>query len=99
MAQLEPIDLSQSEDNALTQIANQQRKILFPKNDFNIKNEYSAVNPDALSKSAGGDGNGKGTGGDLDVYNTGAGDNIDIIERKRELVINKYSTNKTYPDF
>jgi hypothetical protein len=99
MAQLEPIDLTQNEDNALTIIGNQQRKILFPKNDFNLKNEYSAVNPDALSTSAGGDGKGKGTGGDLDIYNTGAGDNTDIIERKKETVINKYSLTKNYPDF
>jgi hypothetical protein len=99
MAALEPIDLTQNEDNAMTKIAQQQRNILFPRNDFNLKNEYSAVNPDALSVSAGGDGNGKGTGGDLDIFNNGAGDNIDIAERKKELVINKYSSNKTYPDF
>jgi muramoyltetrapeptide carboxypeptidase LdcA involved in peptidoglycan recycling len=72
MAQLEPIDLSQTENNSLTAIAEQERKKLFPRNDYNIKNEYSAVNPDALAT---GDVQGKGTGGDLDVYNTSAGSN------------------------
>jgi hypothetical protein len=96
MAQLEPIDLSQTENNSLTAIAEQERKKLFPRNDYNIKNEYSAVNPDALAT---GDVQGKGTGGDLDVYNTSAGSITDIVERKKELVINKFSSNKTYPDF
>lgn len=96
MAQLEPIDLSQSEDNALTKIAEEQRKRLFPRNDYNIANKYSSVNPDALAT---GDLQGKGTGGDLDVYNTIAGNIDDNIERKREVVINKYNDKKTYPDF
>lgn len=96
MAQLEPIDLSQTEGNELSKIAEEQRKRLFPRNDYNIKNEYSAVNPDALAT---GDSQGKGTGGDLDVYNNLAGNIEDVSERKRELVINKYSSKKTYPDF
>jgi hypothetical protein len=96
MAQLEPIDLSQTEGNELSKIAEEQRKRLFPRNDYNIKNEYSSVNPDAL---ASGDSQGKGTGGDLDVYNNAAGNIEDVSERKRELVINKYSSKKTYPDF
>lgn len=96
MAQLEPIDLAQNEDNALSKIAEEQRKRLFPRNDYNTKNEYSSVNPDALAT---GDVKGKGTGGDLDVYNQIAGNIEDVAERKKELVINKYSSKKTYPDF
>jgi hypothetical protein len=96
MAQLEPIDLTQNEGNEMTRIAEEQRKRLFPRNDYNIKNEYSSVNPDALAT---GDIQGKGTGGDLDVYNTSAGNIDDNVERKKELVINKYSSKKTYPDF
>jgi hypothetical protein len=96
MAQLEPIDLSQSEDNALTKIAEEQRKRLFPRNDYNLSNKYSSVNPDAL---ADGDVKGKGTGGDLDVYNNTAGNIDDNLERKKEVVINKYNDKKTYPDF
>lgn len=96
MAQNEPIDLSQNEDNALTKIAEEQRKKLFPRNDYNYANKYSSVNPDAI---ADGDVNGKGTGGYLDVYNDKAGNIDDNIERKKEVVINKYNQKKTYPDF
>jgi hypothetical protein len=96
MAQLEPIDLSQTEDNALTKIGDEQRKKLFPRNDYNIANKYSSVNPDAI---ANGDVKGKGTGGDLDVYNDIAGNIDDNLERKKEVVINKYNQKKTYPDF
>ena len=46
-----------------------------------------------------GDELGKGTGGDLDVYNNNAGAIQDIIERKKEIVINKFNQDKTYPDF
>jgi hypothetical protein len=52
--------------------------------------------PDALAT---GDELGKGTGGDLDVYNNNAGAIQDIIERKKEIVINKFTQDKTYPDF
>ena len=96
MAQLEPIDLSQTEDNALTKIGDEQRKKLFPRNDYNIANKYSSVNPDAI---ANGDVKGKGTGGDLDVYNDIAGNIDDNLERKKEVVITKYNQKKTYPDF
>lgn len=96
MASQLPIDLSQTENNALSQIAEQERKKLFPKNDYNTGNLYSAVNPDAL---ADGDERGKGTGGDLDVYNQIAGNNVDNFERINEIKINKFNSNKTYPDF
>lgn len=94
--QLEPIDLSQTENNALSQYADQERKKLFPKNNYNESNKYSSVNPDALAT---GDEQGKGTGGFLDVYNNIAGNNIDNIERKDEIKINRYNASKTYPDF
>jgi hypothetical protein len=96
MAQQEPIDLAQSEDNELTRVANLERKKLFPRNDYNTSNQYSSTNPDALAT---GDEQGKGTGGDLDVYNDAAGNKTDNIERKKEIVINKFNANKTYPDF
>jgi hypothetical protein len=96
MSQQEPIDLAQTEKNSLSEIAEQERKKLFPKNNYNTSNLYSAVNPDAL---ANGDEQGKGTGGDLDVYNTSAGNIVDNIERKNEIKINKFNSSKTYPDF
>ena len=96
MAQQEPIDLAQTENNALSQIAEQERKKLFPRNNYNTANKYSSVNPDALAT---GDEQGKGTGGDLDVYNQIAGNNVDNVERKNEIKINKFNQNKTYPDF
>jgi muramoyltetrapeptide carboxypeptidase LdcA involved in peptidoglycan recycling len=96
MAQQQPIDLEQNEKNALSIIAEQERNKLFPKNDYNFSNMYSATNPDALAT---GDEQGKGTGGDLDVYNAVAGSKTDVIERKKEIVINKFNSNRTYPDF
>jgi len=96
MAQQDPIDLSQTESNALSTYADQERKKLIPKNDYNYSNLYSSTNPDALSD---GDEKGKGTGGDLDVYNQQAGDIVDIIERKTEIRVNKFNPNRTYPDF
>ena len=96
MAQQQPVDLSQTEHNALSLIAEQERKKLFPKNDYNYGNLYSSTNPDALAT---GDEQGKGTGGDLDVYNTIAGSSVDNVERKNEIKINKFNSNKTYPDF
>jgi hypothetical protein len=92
MANLEPLDFAQPE-NELSAIADMQRKMLFPKNDFKTTNQYSAVNPDAL---ADGDEMGKGTGGFLDVYNQGAGAIQDIMERKSEIVVNKYKEVKPY---
>ena len=96
MAQQEPIDLTQNEKNSLSTIAELERKKLFPRNDYNTSNLYSSTNPDALAT---GDELGKGTGGDLDVYNNNAGAIQDIIERKKEIVINKFTQDKTYPDF
>ena len=93
MANLDPLDLAQP-DNKLSQIANAQRAILFPKNDYKqTANEYSSVNPDAL---ADGDAEGKGTGNFLDVYNEQAGAIQDILERKAEVVLNQYKSNAPY---
>jgi hypothetical protein len=93
MANYDPLDLAQP-DNKLSSIAESQRAILFPKNDYKkTANEYSAVNPDALAT---GDAQGKGTGGDLDIFNEGAGAIQDILERKSELVINQYKSNTPY---
>ena len=93
MATSDPLNFSQP-DNKLSQIAAAQRALLFPKNDYkDTSNEYSAVNPDALAT---GDAQGKGTGGDLDIFNTSAGAIQDIIERNSELVINQYKMNNPY---
>jgi hypothetical protein len=45
---------------------------------------------------ADGDTKGKGTGGDLDVYNQGAGAIQDILERKSEIVVNTFKPNAPY---
>ena len=93
MAVIEPLNFEQP-DNELSQIAEMQRAMLFPKNDFKkTANEYSSVNPDAL---ADGDIDGKGTGNFLDVYNEGAGAIQDILERKAEVVLNQYKSNAPY---
>lgn len=96
MANLIPIDLNQPEDNEMSRIAAEQRKQLFPKNDYNTSNQYSSVNPDAL---ANGDEFGRGTGGFLDVYNNIAGTLTDNVERKNEIKTNKYNSSNTYPNF
>lgn len=96
MAQLEPIDTNQNENNNLSKYAEAERAKLFPKNNYNLANLYSATSPDALAT---GDERGKGTGGDLDVYNETAGNNLDNVERKKEIVVNKFNSSKTYPDF
>lgn len=89
----EPLNFEQPK-NRLSDIADGERKKLIPKNDY-IKtgNEYSSVNPDAL---ADGDAKGRGTGGDLDVYNETAGTLIDIVERKNEIKLNFYKSNSPY---
>ena len=93
MANYEPLDFAQP-DNKLSQIAAAQRALLFPKNDYkDTANEYSAVNPDALAT---GDAQGKGTGGDLDIFNESAGAIQDILERKSEIVLNQYKINTPY---
>jgi hypothetical protein len=97
MAQQTPVDLNQTEPNALSAVADQERAKLIPKNDYNkVGNEYSVVNKDAV---ADGDSLGRGTGTFLDVYNTNAGTIEDVVERKNEIKINKFNQSKTYPDF
>jgi hypothetical protein len=92
-----PVDLNQTEPNALSAAADQERAKLIPKNDYNkVGNEYSVVNKDAL---ADGDSRGRGTGVFLDVYNTNAGTVNDITERKEDIKINKFNSSKVYPNF
>ena len=91
------LDLTQSEKNALTLIADAERAKLIPKNDYNaVGNQYSSVNRDAV---ADGDSMGRGTGSFLDVYNVNAGTIDDVVERKNEIKINKFNSSKTYPNF
>jgi hypothetical protein len=96
MANLIPLDFNQPTDNELSKIAEEQRKKLFPKNDYNTANQYSSTNPDAL---ANGDELGRGTGGFLDVYNNAAGTITDNVERKNEIKTNRYNSTNTYPNF
>jgi hypothetical protein len=86
----ERLDFSQPQ-NELGLIAEQQRKILIPKNDYKTTNAYSATNPDAISD---GDELGKGTGIFLDTANGGS--STDVIERINEIKINEYQRNKPY---
>jgi hypothetical protein len=88
----EPLDFGQP-NNQLSQIAEGERKKLIPKNDYKTSNQYSSTNPDALAT---GDAQGKGTGGFLDTGNKSAGAIQDILERKAEIVINKYKDNSPY---
>jgi len=91
------LDLSQNIPNQLTAIADAERAKLIPKNNYNaVGNEYSSVNRDAI---ADGDSLGRGTGTFLDVYNVNAGTITDVVERKNEIKINKFNSNKPYPDF
>jgi hypothetical protein len=90
--QSDKMDFSQP-NNQLSMIAEEQRKKLFPRNDFNPADQYSSVHPDAI---ADGDKIGRGTGGELDVYNQAAGTSTDIAERKDDLKINKFSPNNPY---
>lgn len=96
MANLISIDLTQPEGNEMSRIAEEQRKQLFPKNDYTTVNQYSSVNPDAL---ANGDELGRGTGSFLDVYNNVAGTLTDNVERKSEIKVNKFNSSNTYPNF
>lgn len=96
MPQLEPIDNSQTEGNAMSRVAEAERAKLFPKNEYNTGNQYSQTNPNAM---ADGDERGRGTGGDLDVLNADAGTLTDRIERINEIKINKFNSSKPYPDF
>jgi hypothetical protein len=90
--QSDKLDFSQP-NNTLSQIADEQRRKLFARNDFKETDQYSTVHPDAI---ANGDKIGRGTGGDLDVYNNNAGTSTDIFERKDDLKINKFSPNNPY---
>ena len=91
------LDLTQTEKNAMTAVADAERAKLIPKNDFNaVGNQYSSVNRDAV---ADGDSMGRGTGTFLDVYNVNAGTIDDVVERKNEVKINKYNASNPYPNF
>ena len=90
MATTERLDFSQP-NNELSQIAEQQRQRLIPKNDYKSSNQYSATNKDAISD---GDEFGKGTGGFLDTNNGGS--SIDKLERLNEIKINEYQKDKPY---
>jgi hypothetical protein len=91
------IDLSQTESNQLTAIADTERKKLITRNDFaQSVDEYGVTNSQAL---ADGDAMGRGTGVFLDVYNDAAGTSTDIAERKDDIKINRYNKFKTYPNF
>lgn len=80
--------------NTLSDIAENERKRLFARNDYGLgKDLYSSTHPNAM---ADGDIQGKGTGEYLDVYNEGAGNSIDVAERKAQIVANKYQSNKPY---
>ena len=92
MAQIEPLNFEQP-DNELSKIAEIERKKLLTKNDFKTTNLYSSTNPAAL---ADGDDQGKGTGQFLDIFNQSAGAIQDIVERRAEIVINKFQPNKPY---
>lgn len=92
MAVTEPLSFAQPK-NELSSIAEAERKKLLPKNDYSTSNSYSTVNPDAI---ADGDSQGKGTGNFLDVYNQNAGAIQDILERRAEIVVNEYQSNKPY---
>ena len=89
----EPLNFEQP-SNDLSSIAEAQRRLLFPKNDFSPKSDkYSSVHPDAI---ADGDKIGRGTGGELDIYNQNAGTSSDRTERKDDLKVNKFSQNNPY---
>jgi len=96
MANLIPLDFTQSDNNELSKIAEEQRKRLFPKNDYTDVNKYSSTNPDAI---ADGDDLGRGTGIFLDIYNESAGTLTDNIERKDTIKVNKYNSANKYPNF
>lgn len=81
-------------NNELSKIAESQRGILFPRNDFSPRSQsYSSVHPDAI---ADGDSMGRGTGIYLDVYNVQAGTSLDTAERISNIKINKYNKDKGY---
>jgi hypothetical protein len=86
-------DLSQP-DNLMSRIGDEQRRKLLPQNAFSVETSvYSSVHPDANST---GDEIGRGTGKELDVYNSNIGTRADLIARKEDLMINKYSSENPY---
>ena len=91
------VDLSQTETNQLTAIADAERKRLITRNDFiRDADEYGVTNSQAL---ADGDDMGRGTGVFLDDYNDRAGTSVDIFERKDDIKINKFNKFNIYPNF
>jgi len=92
MPSKEPLNFEQP-DNQLSKYAEAERKKLSVKNDYKENDLYSSTHPDAM---ADGDELGKGTGIFLDSNNKKAGSGPDIQERKKELVINRYTEEKPY---
>ena len=91
MAAYFSIDFSQPL-NTLGQIGQTERTNGIKINDYKQSaNEYSSVNKDAISD---GDLFGKGTGIFLDILNGGSSE--DISERKNQIKVNFYQTNKPY---
>ena len=91
MAAYFPIDFSQPL-NTLGQVGQTERTNGIKINDYKqTANEYSSVNKDAMSD---GDAFGKGTGVFLDTYNGGSSE--DVTERKNQIKINFYQSNKPY---
>lgn len=89
------VDLSQTEANQLTAIADAERKKLITRNDFATGvDEYGVTNTQALSD---GDDMGRGTGIFLDTANGGT--SVDIASRIDDIKINKYNKSKIYPNF
>lgn len=87
-----PLNFSQP-SNKLSTFADNERKSLIPKNDYDTNDQYDSKHPDA---KATGDEFGKGTGGDLDVHNEAAGSKTDVSERKKVTVVNQYQPKKPY---
>jgi len=90
--QSDKLDFSQPE-NAMSSVADEQRRKLFARNDFNTADQYSSVHPDAI---ANGDKIGRGTGVELDIYNQNIGTSTYIAERKDDIKVNKYNQFNPY---
>lgn len=80
--------IRKSAADQLREVAEQQRGILLPINEYKEKgNEYSATNPNALS-----DGDEKGKG----LNNNSVGSKTDIITRQTLKGINQYNDINEY---
>ena len=91
--QNDKLDFSQPK-NKLSEIAEQERARLFPRNDYSpLSDKYSAEHPNAI---ADGDAEGRGTGAFLDVHNFDAGTITDINERTEDIKVNKYNYKNQY---